>query len=322
MHTLKDYMALELPHINQTLHNVTQELDPRVLPLVEHILKDGGKRIRPVLTLLVARTLGYTKEDIYPIAVAVELLHSASLLHDDILDNASLRRGKQAAHLVFGTSQAILGGDILFALANKIAAQYQMPALTQCLAETIMQTATGEIKEIALLRNPAITRSEYLDIITGKTAYLLQAACQCGAIMAHADPQTLAHACGYGLNLGIAFQIVDDALDYASTAAVSGKPLGGDLKEGKFTLPLVFYLEELAGARKIQLMDKLTTNSITTQDIEEITAQIQARGLDLKTRQEAAAFLEQARRCLHQLPDAPERDLLTELLAFILNRST
>ncbi|MGX9364652.1 polyprenyl synthetase family protein [Desulfoplanes sp. PS50] len=320
MNILKAYMARELPRINQTLYNMTQDLEPEVLPLVEHVLKAGGKRIRPVLTLLTARALGHTGDDIYPMAVAVELLHSASLLHDDILDNAGLRRGEKAAHLVFGTSHAILGGDILFALANRIAAEYNIPALTHCLAEAIMHTATGEIKEIALLRNPSITRAQYLEIITGKTAYLLQVACQCGAIMAGVDRARMENASCYGLNLGIAFQIVDDALDYSSSAGISGKPLGGDLKEGKFTLPLVFYLQKLPDDRKKSVMDKLKTNAMDEEDIARVVADIQTMGLDQKTRNEASRYLEQARTCLEKLPATPERDILSELLDFVLHR--
>jgi octaprenyl-diphosphate synthase len=320
MNILKAYMARELPRINQTLYDLTKDLEPEVLPLVEHVLKAGGKRIRPILTLLTARALGCTRNDVYPMAAAVELLHSASLLHDDILDNAGLRRGKKAAHLVFGTSHAILGGDILFALANRIAAEYNIPALTHCLAQAIMHTATGEIKEIALLRNPAITRAQYLDIITGKTAYLLQVACQCGAILAGADATGLESASRYGLNLGIAFQIVDDALDYSSSAAVSGKPLGGDLKEGKFTLPLVLYLQQLAEEDKTRVMDKLASNAMDAKDIARVVGAIQSLGLDVQTRQEAGTYITRAKASLEHLGDTPEKNILLALLDFVLHR--
>jgi octaprenyl-diphosphate synthase len=320
MNILKAYMARELPRINQTLYHLTKDLEPEVLPLVEHVLKAGGKRIRPILTLLTARALGYTSDEVYPMAAAVELLHSASLLHDDILDNAGLRRGQKAAHLVFGTSHAILGGDILFALANRIAAEYDIPALTHCLAQAIMHTATGEIKEIALLRNPAITRAQYLEIITGKTAYLLQVACQCGAILAGAHGPALESASRYGLNLGIAFQIVDDALDYSSSAAISGKPLGGDLKEGKFTLPLVLYLQQLAEEDKNRLMDKLASNTMDARDIARVVDAIQSMGLDEQTRQEAGTYIARARTALEHLDDTPEKTILWALLDFVLHR--
>ena len=321
MNTLKAYMAQELPRINQTLQEVTRDLEPEVLPLVAHVLKAGGKRVRPVLTVLMARAMGYTKDDIYPMAIAVELLHSASLLHDDILDNASLRRGEKAAHVVYGTSHAILGGDILFALANRIAAGYQIPALTHCLAQAIMQTATGEIKEIALLRNPHITRKQYLDIITGKTAYLIQVACQCGAIIAGADEHALADAKKFGLNLGIAFQIVDDALDYSSTAQVSGKPLGGDLKEGKFTLPLVFYLQKLEAGKRARIMDKLAKDALDDEETATIIREIQELQMDAKTRREAETFLDQAAHALEQLPETPEKNILISFIDFVLHRN-
>lgn len=321
MNVLTAYMAQELPRINQTLHDVTRDLEPEVLPLVEHVLKAGGKRVRPLLTVLMARAMGYTDDDIYPMAVAVELLHSASLLHDDILDNASLRRGEKAAHVVYGSNHAILGGDILFALANKIAAGYQIPALTHSLAQAIMHTATGEIKEIALLRNPHITRHQYLDIITGKTAYLIQVACQCGAIIAGGDTQAIAHAKAFGLNLGIAFQIVDDALDYTSTAQISGKPLGGDLREGKFTLPLVLYLQNLPPEKRARLMAKLTEDSLNDQEINAIIKEMQELKLDIKTRDEAGTFLDLAATALATLPQCPEKDILFSFIDFVLHRN-
>ncbi|MDD2219985.1 MAG: polyprenyl synthetase family protein [Desulfoplanes sp.] len=321
MNVLTAYMAQELPRINQTLHDVTCDLEPEVLPLVEHVLKAGGKRIRPLLTILMARAMGYTKDDIYPMAVAVELLHSASLLHDDILDNAKLRRGAKAAHVVYGNSHAILGGDILFALANKIAASYQVPALTHSLAQAIMHTATGEIKEIALLRDPHITRRQYLDIITGKTAYLIQVACQCGAIIAGGDTKAITNAKAFGLNLGIAFQIVDDALDYTSTAKVSGKPLGGDLREGKFTLPLVLYLQTITPEKRTMVMAKLAKNALTDQELGVIIKEIQELKLDIKTRDEAGTFLDLATTTLAPLPQCPEKEVLISFIDFVLHRN-
>jgi len=232
MQELKARIIAEQPRFNATLATEVGTLHPLVQPVAAHVLKAGGKRLRPLLTLLVARALGYADDDIYPLACSVELLHSATLLHDDILDDADLRRGMAAAHTVFGSTATVLAGDALLALANLIVARYGDPRLTACISEAIIRTATGEIVEIAHMRGTDHGRDTYIDIITGKTAWMLRASCELGALRAGASEEAVRAAAAFGLDLGIAFQIVDDALDFADRAD-TGKPVGGDLREGK-----------------------------------------------------------------------------------------
>ena len=220
------YIGRELPAINAFLERSTEGLDPIVKPPVSHVLKAGGKRLRPLLTLLTARAAGLTDADPYPLACSLEILHSATLLHDDILDGAELRRGNASAHTVYGKSVTILAGDVLLALANRMVAGYGEPRLTDVLSEAILRTVTGEVKEIAATRDVTVSEDDYLDIITGKTAYLFQGACQAGAILAGASPELERSAHDYGLNLGIAFQLVDDALDYVTPLPGHGQALG------------------------------------------------------------------------------------------------
>jgi octaprenyl-diphosphate synthase len=320
MSVFEQYLSREIPAINRFLEQATETLDPLVQPVTRHVLLAGGKRLRPLLTILTARAMGHAGDDVYPLACSLEFLHSATLLHDDIVDGASLRRGRPAAHTRFGTTHAILAGDVLLALANRIVAEYDNPELTRILSEALLRTATGEILEIAHLRDIDLTMDAYLAIITGKTAHLIQAACQCGAVLAGAQGQLLQAAMDLGLNCGIAFQLVDDALDYTSPAQVSGKPTGGDLKEGKVTLPLVQYLATLPDADRQCLAENFRADRLSADDIEQLRARIVSGGHAARTREMAATYLHRAQEALATFPPSPEAGLIGQVLAPMLGR--
>ncbi|RQD56232.1 MAG: polyprenyl synthetase family protein [Desulfonatronovibrio sp. MSAO_Bac4] len=320
MSKLKNFLESELPGINLVLHKEMQVLNPLVRQVGEHVLMAGGKRLRPVLTLLTARCFGRTGQDIYPLACSLEFLHSATLIHDDILDNAEVRRGKNAAHLVFGLKRTVLAGDALLALANMIVARYDVPSMNYCVAEAILRTASGEIEEIGNMRNPEMDEHTYLEIVKGKTAFLIQAACTCGAMAAHVDKEAQEHASLFGINLGIAFQLVDDALDYAEDVSLLGKPHGGDLREGKITLPLIFYLKSISKQKRLTLLDKISENSLGEKEIDGIIVDVQRSGMDQKVRQEADKYLQRAAESLSTFPDVPERGLMEEMLELVKTR--
>lgn len=316
---LKIALLKELPLIDQAIQAEIQDLPPLVRPVAEHVMNAGGKRLRPMLTILFARATNFRGQDLHTLASTLEFMHAATLMHDDILDNADLRRGEPAAHTVFGVTPTILAGDILLALANSIVARTKNPALTACISQAIMRTAAGEIMEISLIGNPDITRAEYIEIITGKTAYLIQAACEFGVIAAEQSEAMRERARLFGLNLGIAFQLVDDALDYTSSAETSGKPLGGDLREGKYTLPLLLYLESLPEAERKTLIAELGSDlSEARQDA--IVAAVDSQGFAEKTRLEAKVYLDLACQALEGCPVSPEKDLLLAMVDFVLTR--
>lgn len=320
MSAFERYLAQEIPAINHVLEGATNSLNPLVQPAVRHMLLAGGKRLRPLLTILTARALGYSKENIYPLACSLELLHSATLLHDDIVDGAALRRGRETVHRLFGATHAILAGDALLALANRMVADYDQPGLTRILSEALLQTATGEILELAHLRDTELPIDAYLSIITGKTAYLIQAACLCGAVLADADDRLRQAATRLGFNCGIAFQLVDDALDYTSPAQVSGKPTGGDLKEGKVTLPLILYLAGLPDDVRRRVVEDFRQDQLSAEDIENLRKTIVAGGHADKTREMAATYLESAQTALADFPASPETDLIAQVLAPMIDR--
>ena len=298
MNDLRACFDREIPGINAFLAAEADSLDGLVRDVARHVLLSGGKRIRPVLTILFARALGHAADDVLPIACALEMLHTATLLHDDVLDAALTRRGKVSAHVAFGTTETILAGDVLLARANKLGAEYDIPRLNALLAFGTMSTAEGEILELAHTARPTPDRNAYMDIIIGKTARLIETACRCGAALATRDRACEDIAGDFGLNVGIAFQLVDDALDYTSPAQVSGKPTGGDLKEGKVTLPLVLHLATLDEAQRKQLAEDFRDDRLDAEAIETLRAAIVAGGHAAKTREMAATYLHRAQEAL------------------------
>jgi octaprenyl-diphosphate synthase len=320
MKSLKEYLKQEIPNIEQVIRKEMAFLDPLVRPVAEHVMLAGGKRLRPILCILSARSFGFRGVEVYPLAAALEFLHSATLLHDDILDNATLRRGQPASHIQHGIAQTILAGDVLLALANKLVAGYGRPGLMRSVSEAIIQTASGEILEQARIGNPFISREEYFRIITGKTACLISSATECGAILADCSIEIVDAAARFGLNLGIAFQLVDDALDFSAREEISGKPRGGDLREGKFTLPLLLYLNGLEGADRTALVSRITDRSLNLEGLDELLSLIEVQHCAERTRDLAQHYLRKAKEALMLFPEGEERDLLETVLEYVRNR--
>jgi octaprenyl-diphosphate synthase len=321
MNELLLYFQRELPGINDFLDSEADKLNGLVKDVAKHIIGSGGKRIRPMLTLLMARALGYDKDDYHAIACSLELLHSATLLHDDYLDDAEIRRGKAAAHIVFGRTETILAGDVLLALANEMGARYDNARLSWLLAKGIMETAVGEIEEIEFSKNPSLDRAAYMEIIIGKTARLIECACRCGVTLAGGTQEQEDAAGEYGLNLGIAFQLVDDALDYASPTSETGKPEGGDLKEGKVTLPLILLMEGGDEAGSETLLEALKEGSLSEDQSASILDQVREGRYSEKTRDEAAAYVEKAKECLAGFAPSEEIMVLKQAADFVLTRT-
>ncbi len=288
---LKARLALELPPINKALSRAAEGLPHPVRPIARHIFEAGGKRLRPLLTILMARLLGYDKKDIYDLAVTMEMLHAATLLHDDVLDNADTRRGKPAAHTIFNATSTILAGDAMLAHANALVAQCGDPRLCLCFSEATSRTAAGEIR----------------------------ASCQLGALRAGADDALVEAAAAYGENIGMAFQIVDDALDFAPQS-VTGKPSGGDVREGKLTPPLRMYRDSLDDAARAAFDQAFNDASFTDSDAERIADGIRAAGFDQATRMAAEGYLDKARAALATLPSGPEQDILQQMADYVRDR--
>ncbi len=297
MQELKARLAEEFPHIEEALQKACAALPQPVQPIASHIFAAGGKRLRPFLTILWARAFGYTGQDIYDLAITMEMLHAATLLHDDILDGAETRRGHIAAHRQFDTTSTILAGDALLAAANMHVGRYGDVRLCHCFSEATLQTATGEILEIQHLRDLQQDQSLYEQIVLGKTAWLLRASCVMGALRAGASEQALQTVATYGQELGMAFQMVDDALDFAPEA-ITGKPTGGDLCEGKLTPPIRMYRESLQGKEQSDFDAAFSAGEISAAQAAHLGAEICRLGFDVQTRHKAGQALDKARHAL------------------------
>jgi octaprenyl-diphosphate synthase len=209
----------------------------------QHLVDSGGKRLRPLITLAAARHYGYSGDAHVKLAAAVEFIHTATLLHDDVVDESALRRGLPAANVLWGNKPSILVGDFLFSRAFQLMVEIGSPAVLNVLANASAVIAEGEVMQLRSARNLAITEADYLKVITAKTAALFAAAAEAGAMAAGAPREQYEALRDYGRNLGIAFQLVDDALDYSGRQAVMGKSVGDDFREAKVTLPVILTLQ-------------------------------------------------------------------------------
>lgn len=319
MSTFARLLRQEHPAIHAALDRAVLRLPRSVRDISGYVLLAGGKRLRPMLTLISGRLFGCERPDLYDLAAVLEMIHVASLLHDDVLDDADTRRGRQAAHLVYGVSPCLLAGDALLASASYHVATYGNPALVECVSEAMMRTVAGEAREIALKGSLEHGMEEYLDIVTDKTGWLIRAACRLGALFAGADEDRVRAVSDFGLNAGIAFQMVDDALDFEDEA-VTGKPTGGDLREGKFTPPIMRYAESLPPAERADFGVKFSEGLFTDDEIAAVSRRIRAQGFAARTRDMAGEYLARAARALETLPDRPERAVFRQVLDFVRDR--
>ncbi len=319
MQIIKQRLQLELPLIETALDKALHTLPNSVQPIAAHIFSAGGKRLRPFLTVLMARLLGYKGQDIYDLAISMEMLHAATLLHDDVLDGASTRRGQSTAHNVFDVRSTILAGDAMLAAANMLVSSFDDIRLCHCFSEATMRTAAGEILEIKHLHSINQDANIYEEIILGKTAWLLRATCVLGALQAKASLHIIEQVGIYGQELGMAFQMVDDALDFAPEE-ITGKPTGGDLREGKLTPPLQFYRENLVESERAQFDKDFMAGAFSADDAKRIGAEICSLGFDNKTRKLAENSIAKALQALDSLPRGSEWDVLKEMTDYVLKR--
>ncbi|HEY42043.1 MAG TPA: polyprenyl synthetase family protein [Dehalococcoidia bacterium] len=308
----------DLASVEAELKLVSQVENPWLSELLEYSLKGGGKRIRPILTLLSARSYNYDIDTLMPMAMAVELMHLATLVHDDTIDNSAVRWGRPTINKLWGTEQAVLLGDYLFAQAGELVAKTDNLAVIKLLPHTLMIITSGEIAQSRSAFNLEQTREHYLHRIASKTAALFILATESGAILSDAPKEGVRIMIDYGRNLGIAFQIVDDILDFIGTEEEMGKPVGSDLSQGTLTLPAMLLLERYPGEDNPvkQLFQARGGSQYVSQAIE------QARNSPIieECFRVAAGYCDHACQRLDRLPDTEARRSLYELADFIINR--
>jgi octaprenyl-diphosphate synthase len=230
-----------------------------------YIIYSGGKRIRPLLLLLCARATSYSGKDHHAMAVVIELIHTATLLHDDVVDESATRRGQNTANELWGNAPSVLVGDFLYSRAFEIMVEPNSMEIMRLLSKATNQISEGEVLQLLNLRNAKVSRSEYFEVIEQKTACLFKAACQIAGILSESSEELITALGSFGMHLGNAFQIIDDNLDYESDSSMIGKEIGDDLSEGKVTLPMIYALEQTTGKE-----NKILTNAITEADASNI----------------------------------------------------
>ena len=287
--------------------------------IAEHIVGGGGKRLRPMLHVLAARAAGYGGAHHAQLAAVIEFIHTSTLLHDDVVDESDLRRGRKTANAVWGNAASVLVGDFLYSRSFQMMVELDSMRVMRILADTTNRIAEGEVLQLLNIGNPDTHEQAYLDVIERKTAVLFAAATRLGGVLAGvpaAEEEALAR---YGLDLGFAFQIADDVLDYASDAGTLGKNIGDDLAEGKPTLPLIIAIERSAPGQADMLRRAIRAGGLDALD--DVLAAIHATDALEASRQRAHAYADSARDALTALPHSDARDALAVLAEYAVDRT-
>ena len=311
----------DMQRVNAQILSRTGSEVTMIPEVANHLISSGGKRLRPLLTLAMANLTGYSGEGHIKLAAAVEFMHTATLLHDDVVDESDMRRGKPAARKVWGNEASVLVGDFLLGQAFKMMVEVGNLHALDILSSAAAVIAEGEVMQLGAAKNTASNEDEYMAVIRAKTAELFAAACEVGPALAVKEKSEQAACRSFGMNLGIAFQLVDDALDYGGTAAKLGKAVGDDFREGKVTLPVI-----LAFLRGDEEQRKFWRR--TLEDQEQRDGDLE-RAIDLMRRHDslrdtvdrARHYGAIARDALGVFPDGHEKRVLADLIGFAINRA-
>lgn len=287
--------------------------------VAEYIIAGGGKRLRPALVLLTAGALGYQGSHQHELAAVVEFIHTATLLHDDVVDESDLRRGQETANALFGNAASVLVGDFLYSRAFQMMLVANDMRVMQVLADATNIIAEGEVLQLMNCRNVDVAVEDYLQVIRYKTAKLFEAATRLGALLGGADADTEERLARYGMHLGTAFQLIDDVLDYSAEEADTGKHLGDDLAEGKPTLPLIHVMQHGSPAQAECVRNALLTGG--REQFDQVLAAIQGSDALAVTRRQAEYEIEQAVLALKTLNASNYKKALLELAAFAIARN-
>jgi len=310
----------DLQRIEEEINKNLQSSVPLIALVTRYIMRSGGKRLRPLLMVLAARLLNYQGNIHYGLSIVFEYLHAATLLHDDVVDNAELRRGSPSANTLWGNAAVVLVGDFLLATSFFLSVMSGNLKILRILSETTTSMAEGEVLQLINSDNLEITEEEYIEVIKRKTAILISAACQIGAILAGAEEEQEEAMRRFGLNLGIAFQLRDDFLDYTGSEEEFGKPVGKDLQEGKITLPLIHTLQSSNDGDRQQLVELITSDRNYEQVFTEVKKIIQDyQGLNY-TEKLADHHISEAKSALSIFPASPTRHSLLEIAEYVITR--
>lgn len=317
-HPLTTLMAADMAEVDAVIRERLASDVVLINQISHYIVSAGGKRIRPLLVLLFSAALGVTGKARHVLAATVEVIHTATLLHDDVVDESQLRRGRETANAMFGNAASVLVGDFLYTRAFQLMVSVDNMRVLQVLAEATNVIAEGEVMQLMNMHDPDLGTDDYLRVIRYKTAKLFEASARLGAVLAGADAELEARCADYGGALGTAFQLVDDLLDYEGDTAQLGKNVGDDLREGKATLPLL-----IAMARGTEDERATIRHAIEQGEVErlgEVIDIVRRTGALDATREAARAHADEAAACVRSLPPSQHREALLQLCVQVVER--
>lgn len=312
-------IATDMDAVNSVIRRQLHSDVHLINQIAHYIISAGGKRIRPTLALLLANAHGYRGSRHHELAAIVEFIHTATLLHDDVVDESSLRRGRETANALFGNAASVLVGDFLYSRAFQMMVSIGNMRVMQILADATNVIAEGEVLQLLNMHDPDVTEARYMQVIESKTAKLFEAAAELGALIAEADETDIRSAGEYGRNLGTAFQLVDDVLDYSGNSTEIGKNVGDDLREGKPTLPLIYLIQHGTAAQ--QELVRTCIESGDENHFDEILNAIKESGALDYTKQAAQRAVARAQASISHLPHTKFKDSLLQLCAFAVDRN-
>lgn len=311
----------EMAEFERVMFELLNSQVPLVRTVAEHILKNGGKRLRPALLIVVAKMAGALSPAVYHLGSCIEFIHTASLLHDDVIDNASMRRGKKSANAQWGNHVAVLVGDFFYCRCSQLLTEHGDLKILKLVTDSILALTEGEVLEIAVNAEHTTSREDYLQIIKNKTALLFAAACQVGGVLGNVSEDFEVALRDYGLNLGMAFQLVDDVLDYTANEDVLGKTLGVDLQEGKLTLPLIIALSQACTDEQKIIRNALLSERIEKELLKEVNDIIARYKGFAQTYDLALDYVQKAKACLSVFRGSVEKDLLYAIADHVVMRT-
>jgi octaprenyl-diphosphate synthase len=323
IHSMADVWDAYRPELDGVEDQVRKNLDSSVTlvnTVAAYILSGGGKRIRPFLLLLSARLCGYSGKDHYQLGSLVEFIHTATLLHDDVVDDADIRRGRRTARKVWGNQISILVGDYLYTKAMCQLVEFHNQGINEVLAEACKKMAEGEVLQLYYNGNPAMPEIDYIKIVEHKTAGLIAAACRMGAILADASEEQQDALFRFGQYLGIAFQVADDTLDYTANGESLGKTIGQDLRQGKATLPLLHLLQHCSEQDRHMIMDRMETRTLSAADLERILFLMTDYGSITYAMDRARTYIVAAKHELDLFEASTARRALTVAADYMITR--
>lgn len=310
----------ELKQVEQQFRKDLASEVPLIRKVGEYVLSSGGKRIRPALLLLAAKLCEYDGDRHVPLASVVEFIHTATLLHDDVVDNANLRRGIASANTLWGNEASVLVGDFLFSKSFSLMVADGDLNILRVLSGATTMIAEGEVLQLVCTSDITMTEKRYIDVVNCKTAVLISAACEAGAILGRVSPEKESALSRFGMELGIAFQLMDDVLDYAADQAEFGKSIGHDIEEGKITLPLIHALMHCTDSERGRIGDIVTSETVEDEDFAFAFDLVHRHGGIEFTVSRAREYVERAKASLDPFPDSIVKSALYDLSDYVVTR--